>query len=115
VQDLARGKRGLSFADPAGIRIARLAGTWRLNGNDVDIDNSPNIWSITRNGRRAVLKVSAGLRVDDNPITSGAQVAALLSVNAAVISAREADLPVWSRVGQETSQRLKQVAAGGHS
>jgi hypothetical protein len=110
VQDLARGKRGLSFADPAGIRIARLAGTWKLKGKDVDMDNSPNIWAITRNGRRAVLKVSAGLSVDDAPITSGAQVAALLSVNAAVISAREAELPLWSRVGQETSRRLNDVA-----
>ena len=42
----------------------------------------------------------------------GAQVAAVLSVIAQAVSAAEADLPAWSRVGQEQSQRLDEVAAG---
>ena len=117
VQNLARTKRGLALRDPVGIEIVKLIGVWKRNGIQIDI-NGPGqspIWSVTRTGRRAVLKNVAGLTVDDDPITSGSQVAARLRVRAVVVSAAEADLPDWSRVGQENSTRMDQVAAGGAS
>ena len=114
VQNIARAKRGLALRDPVGVEIVRLTGVWKRNGTEIDINNpaQSQIWSVTRTGRRAVLKNVAGLTVDDDPITSGSQVAARLSVRAVVVSAPESDLPEWSRVGQESSARLNQLAAG---
>jgi hypothetical protein len=116
VQNLARNTRGLSLADPVGIEIFHLAGIWQRNTTDIDINNlgdNQGIWTITRSGRRAVLTVPAGLTVDGEAITSGAQVANRLRVRATVASAREQDLPEWARIGQESSSRLEQVAAAG--
>ncbi len=115
-QDLARANRGLSLRDPAGIEILRLTGIWKRNGVQIDINNptqNAGLWTITRTGRRAVLKNAAGLTVDDEAIASGAQVANRLRVQARVVSALEAQLPEWSRVGQENSVRLDQVASAG--
>jgi len=116
VQTLARASRGLSFADPVGITLEALGGIWRIGEAQIDI-NDPNTnqgaWTITRGGRRATLTVVPGLVLDDEKIQSGAQVAAVLSVIAQAVSAAEADLPAWSRVGQEQSQRLNEVASAG--
>ena len=115
VQTLARSARGLSLADPVGIEIVRLAGIWRVGANVLDINDpagNQGVWTISRRGRRATLRVAPNLTLDDEPIRSGAQVASVLTVQAAVISALEADMPEWSRVGQETSQRLAEAAGG---
>lgn len=117
-QSSVRQKRGLSLADPVGIRILRLTGIWKINGKQIDINDqtqNKGAWTISPSGRRAVLKVVPGLTMGDDPITTGAQVATKVEVGAAVISAAEVDLPQWSRVGQETSRALEEVAtaAGG--
>jgi hypothetical protein len=115
-QTLARGGRGLSLADPVGIEIVRLGGIWRLNGQELDINDptrNQGVWTVTRGGRRAVLTVMPGLLLDDAPVTAGAQVAAALRVRASVVSAAEADLPEWARMGQESPQRGDPGARGG--
>jgi hypothetical protein len=116
VQTLARAKRGLAFADPVGIQIEGLGGIWRIGNTQFDVNvpaANQGVWTITRGGRRAVLKVVPGLMLDDEKVDSGAQLAAVLSVIAQAVSAAEADLPAWSRVGQEQSQRLDEVANAG--
>jgi hypothetical protein len=103
-QNLARAGRGLSIEDPAGVTIARLGGTWEANGQDIAINDpasSGGAWVVSRNGRRAVLNVGGGLTLNGDPITTGAQVAAVLSVTAAVISVEENFLPEWARTGRE--------------
>ena len=94
-QDVAKIPRALSLQDPAGVTILRLAGTWRINGASIDInDPSSNsgAWTISRNGRRATLRIVDGLTINNNPIVSGTQVSRLLDVGAEVISAAENDL-----------------------
>jgi len=116
VQTLARAGRGLCFADPVGIVIDTLGGIWRIGQTSIDVNDqaaNQGVWTITRGGRRAVLKIVPGLLLDDVKIESGAQVASALSVVARAVSAAEADLPAWSRVGQEQSQRLDEVANTG--
>ena len=104
VQQLARDGRSFSLKDPAGIEIGALVGIWRRGGDEVDM-NDPNtnagLWKVTRGRRRAVLEVPPDLLLDDQPITTGAQVAAALRVQASVISARNQDLPEWARAGNE--------------
>lgn len=116
-QTLARGKNGISLQDPAGIRILELSGIWRLNGKQIDINDSASnkgIWAITRGGSRAVLRVAKGLTIGADPIAFGAQVARLLKVGATVIAASETSLPEWSRMGQESSRVLaEKIAAAG--
>ena len=51
--------------------------------------------------------------LDDAPVTAGAQVAAALRVRASVVSAAEADLPEWARMGQESPQRGGDPGARG--
>jgi hypothetical protein len=116
IQSIALAKRGISLIDPVGIEIMRLGGIWRIGSTTLDINNPASnneVWTISRRGRRAVLKVVPNLTLDDEPITSGAQVASVLKVQASVVSAAEADMPDWSRIGQENSQRLDQAAAAG--
>ncbi len=119
LQTLALSKRGISFADPVGIEISRMGGIWRIGSNVLDINNpaaNQGVWTVSRGGRRGVLKIVPNLSLDDESIKTGAQVASVLTVKAAAISAAEADMPAWSRVGQESSQRLQEiaVAAGGN-
>lgn len=116
VQSAARGGSSLTLADPVGIEIARLSGIWRIGDNEIDVnDPSSNsgVWKVTRGGRRGELRVVSGLRLDDSPVTSGAQVAAALRVKASVLVAADADLPEWARLGQEGSQRLLEIATEG--
>lgn len=103
-QSVARGGNGLALADPAGIHIVGLRGQWRLDGRFIDIDDpddEDSPWQVSRNGRRAVLDVTTGVTLDNEPITTGAQVATRLQVGADVIFAPEADLPDFARTGQE--------------
>jgi len=115
-QSLARNDRSLALADPCGIEIASLAGIWRIGDEVIDINDGTSnkgIWKVTRSGRRGELILPADLLLDDAPITSGAHVAAALRVKASVISAANADLPEWARLGHENSQRLADVTSGG--
>jgi hypothetical protein len=115
VQTVARGSRSLSLVDPVGIEMARLGGIWRIGSDEIDINDetaNQGVWRVTRQGRRGVLNVVPNLLLDDSPVSSGAQVAAVLRVRASVVSAAEADLPEWARIGQESSQRLNEAAGG---
>ena len=107
VQHLSQADRAISLTDPAGIRIKELQGIWKINGTQIDI-NSPadnqGSWTVTRNGRRAVLDTSNGLTMGDAEIVSGAQVAHALFVEATVISAPENIVPAWARTGNESSR-----------
>lgn len=116
VQTIARNDRSLSLADPAGIEIGSLVGIWRQGTREIDINDpaaNGGLWKLSRGRRRGELTVPADLVLDDKSITSGAQVAAALRVRSNVISAANADLPEWARVGHENSQRLSDVIAGG--
>jgi hypothetical protein len=107
-QQAARAKVGYSLADPAGIRILELEGVWSLNGAPLDINNparNQGIWVVGRNGRRGVLRIPAGLTLDGQPLVTGAQVAHKLQVGADLVTASDAALPTWARIGQETGSR----------
>jgi hypothetical protein len=108
VQSLARTNFGLTVEDPAGIAIRRLAGGWTLNGEAVDV-NDPNaaegIWAVTRNGRRAVLEMAPGLRLNDQTVASGALVADHLFVGVNAVAAPDAALPDFARTGAESQLR----------
>jgi len=105
-QELARQKMGLTLADPAGIQILRLGGIWKLAGAQIDVRAHPEIWKISRNGRRAVLNVVPTLTIGDDAILDGAAVARKLTVGAKVWFLPDADLPSWARAGQESSRML---------
>lgn len=96
--------QGISLADPVGVLIARLEGVWELDGTEIDINNeatNQGIWTVSRNRRRAVLKVPAELTLDGEVIATGAAVARWLQVQAKVITAPNAVLPTWARIGNE--------------
>jgi hypothetical protein len=108
-QNLARAKNGMSLQDPVGIQILKLQGNWKINGQQIDITDprqNQGAWVISRNGRRAVLDVSKGITMGDESITTGTQVATRLQVGASVISAPEAALPAWAKMGQESSRQI---------
>ena len=114
VQAVAREKKSLTLKDPVGINLLSLEGIWKVNNKQIDVNDpaaNKGVWTLSRGNRRGVLKVIAGLTVDDEPITSGFQVSTHLKVGATVIAASEAVLPEWSRMGKESSRQL--VAAGG--
>ncbi|MBW3600214.1 MAG: hypothetical protein KY475_23440 [Planctomycetes bacterium] len=103
-------RNGIAFSlrDPVGIRIDKLLGVWKQNGTVIDVNDSAangGVWSISRNGRRAVLSVGAGLTVNDAPLTTGAQVSRVLQVSADLLTARDSDLPDWAMVGNESPTR----------
>jgi hypothetical protein len=105
-QELARQEMGITLADPAGIQILRLGGIWKVDGRQIDIQAQPAIWTISRNGRRAVLQVVPGLTIGDDAIVDGAAVARRLTVGTTVWFLPDRDLPSWSRAGQESSRKL---------
>ena len=89
-QNFARAGRVLSLSDPVGVRLLTLGGFWKVQGVDVDINDpamNQDVWQLSRNGRRAVLDLSSGVLLNDEPVLSGAQVAAVLMVGAEVVSA----------------------------
>jgi hypothetical protein len=103
VQALARSGNSFTFVEPLGITILELKGIWKLRGTQIDI-NASQFWRIERNGRRATLAVPEGLTIVDDPIETGTEAAAKLSVGAAVQFASDAILPEWARMGQESSR-----------
>lgn len=108
-QELRRAEQVVVLADPAGIRLLEMGGIWKLDGQQIDINDTTNnqgVWAITRNGRRGTLNVTPALTFIDDPIVTGTQVSRVLKVGAAVVSAPEADVPPWARTGQESSRRI---------
>ena len=108
-QELRRDNQVVALEDAAGIRILELGGIWKLDGQQIDINDaaqSQGVWQITRNGRRAILNVTPTLTLGDDPITTGTQVSRVLRVGARVVSAPEADVPPWARTGQESSRQI---------
>jgi len=107
VQDQARAANGLSLQDPVGVKVVQLQGIWKIGGQQADINDSTKnrgVWSISRNGRRAVLDLGQGVTIGDDEITTGAQIATKLQVGASLIGAPDAQLPPWARLGQESSR-----------
>lgn len=106
-QDLARAPRGVTLRDPAGIEIQELQGIWKIDGEQIDINDpaqNRGVWQVTRNKRRATLDLTTGLTLGDDPVTSGAEVSAQLLVSATVLSVPDADLPEFARIGHENSR-----------
>lgn len=108
-QGLARQPRALSLSDPAGVRITSLGGIWKIDGRAIDINDASHnqgAWKVSRNGTRAVLDGSTGVTLGDSPIQSGAQVARMLNVATLVVSAPDAVVPPWAKLGQESSRAI---------
>lgn len=106
-QDFARIPRGVSLQDPAGIRIQQLQGIWKIDGQQIDIndqENNQGVWKITRNGRRATMDLTTGITMGDDVITSGAEVSTQLLVSATVLSVPDAQLPEFAKAGHESSR-----------
>lgn len=108
-QNAARSFQGISLKDPVGIQITQLLGTWTVNNRLVDTSDSTSnqgLWTIERNGRRAVLDLSVGdVRLAGGLVVSGSQVARNVLVTAEVIGTDETNLPAWARTGQESNLR----------
>lgn len=106
VQELARNGNGLTLDDPVGITIGAHQGAWSRGPAFFDINDpaqAGDVWSVARNGRRAVLK-TPGLLLEDEPIHSGAQIARQLTVGARILWAPEGALPAWARANNESSR-----------
>jgi hypothetical protein len=107
-QRAVRNNTAITLQDPAGVRILRLEGVWRVNEQQIEINDpaqNQSVWEVSRNGRRAVLTVVNGLTLDGAPITSGTQVSRRLRVAADLLAAPEATLPDWARRGNESTSR----------
>ena len=105
-QTLALGGQVLSASDPIGVRIVRLRGNWSMNGQAIDIANTPdsngtNMWQLTRGGRRAVLAVPPGLELNGQAVVSGAQVSREVIVAADVTHAPSPTVLATYRTGNE--------------
>lgn len=105
-QNTVLSSRAISLADPVGIRIKELFGSWEIGGVAVNINDKTDnqgAWIVSRNGRRAVLDLTntKGVTLGGSAITSGTQVSNELQVEAEVISAPESSLPDWAKTGQE--------------
>ncbi len=107
-QRAARAKIGFTLRDPAGVRIVKLEGAWKIKNTVIDVNDptqNQGTWLISRNGRRAVLTVVQGLTVDGDPLLTGAQVARKLRVAADLLAAPDSALPDWARIGVESGSR----------
>lgn len=107
-QQTVRDKFGFTLRDPAGVRIVTLQGVWRINNTTIDVNDpadNQGVWQVLRNGRRAVLTVVPGLKVDGDVVTTGAQVSKKVSVTADLLTAPDAALPVWAKIGEESNSR----------
>lgn len=108
-QNLVRDARAFSLADPAGIAILRIGGIWKLDGEQVDLndpEDNEELWRIDHGGRRAVLEVPPELTFVDDPVDSGARVATVVQVGSSVVHAPEEAIPDWAQTGFETVRRL---------
>jgi len=107
-QEAVRNKVGFTLRDPAGIRLVTLKGAWKIGNTAIDVNepaSNQGVWHVSRNGRRGVLNVIQGLKLDGEPIVSGAQVSRKLSVAADLLAAPNAALPEPARIGEESSSR----------
>lgn len=89
-QTLALNGNVLSLSDPVGINILKLQGIWRINGQQIDINDSQRnqgVWQVSRGRQRAVLRNIPGLTLDGAPIRTGSQVAKSLQVGVDVVFA----------------------------
>lgn len=103
-QGLSRLGHSFTLADPGGIHIRGIGGLWKLDGEQIVLDDSGadhGLWTVTHGGRRAVLEVPPGLTQGDDPVRSGAQVATQVEVASTVLHAPDALLPVDARAGNE--------------
>lgn len=103
-QTAVRDDFGFTLADPAGIHIVKLEGTWKINGQAIDINDpaqNQGAWTLSRNGRRGVLQVVPGLTLGDDELLTGAQVSRVVLVAADLLATAEANLPVWAQTGNE--------------
>jgi hypothetical protein len=107
-QRAARNRIALTLQDPAGVRIVRLEGIWKIDGQQIDINDAASnrgAWTIARNGRRAILKIVNGLTIGDAPVTTGAQVSRVVRVAADLKTVADNALPEWARRGKELESR----------
>lgn len=107
-QQAARDKVGFTLKDPAGVRIVRLEGEWRIGNAVIDVNDpatNQGVWTLGRGGRRGELKIVPGLKIDGEAIATGAQVARKLRVTADLLAAGNAALPDWARISAESGSR----------
>jgi hypothetical protein len=107
-QDAARAGQIVSLADPVGIEILDLNGIWTLDGKEIQVNDPASnrgVWEVLRNRRRGILHVTPRLRLDGEPIRTGAQVAAALRVGAAVLALPSNLAPPWALTGNESQGR----------
>ena len=93
-QRAVQGDSLLSLKDPAGIRIVEMKGLWRVNGTPIEINDpasNQGIWTVSRGGRRGVLRLVPGLELDGLRSRTGSQVARKLMVGADVLVASASD------------------------
>ena len=103
-QAAVRSGFGITLKDSAGIRIIRLDGSWKVDSQTVDINNegaNQGVWSVSRNGRRAILDLTKNVTLADDPVTTGAQVSRVLFVGSDIFAAPEIALPDWAKKGNE--------------
>lgn len=108
-QQAVRDGVGFTLRDPGGVRIVTLNGAWKVGNTDLDDVSDPDtnqgVWTVSRNGRRGVLNVVAGLKLDGAALATGAEVARKLNVAADLLAAPNAALPDWARIGAESGSR----------
>jgi len=107
-QRAARDKVGFTLRDPAGVRILKLEGVWKINNAVIDVNDvtqNQGVWIVSRNGRRGILTVVQGLTIDGETPVSGAQVSKKLRVAADLLATPESSLPPWARSGDESDSR----------
>ncbi len=107
-QRAVRNEQAFTLRDPAGVRIVRLDGVWKVNGQAIDVNDpaaNRGVWQVTRRGRRGVLTVIDGLTLDDGSVVTGTDVSRRLEVAANLVVAPENRLPAWARLGLEAESR----------
>lgn len=107
-QSAVRAAIGFTLRDPGGVRMVEMKGVWKVNNTVININdptNNQGAWTVTRNGRRAVLKVVAGLKMDTKPLVTGAQISRNLTVASDLLAIQNSALPDWARIGEESDSR----------
>ncbi|MGL6096239.1 MAG: hypothetical protein ACRC7O_10650 [Fimbriiglobus sp.] len=107
-QQAVRDGFGFTLRDPGGVRIVTLQGVWKVGNTVIDVNDeatNQGVWKVSRNGRRGVLTVVPGLKLDEEAVATGAQVSKKLRVTADLLAAPNAALPDWARIGAESGSR----------